>query len=434
MISLDEFVNYWEGVGFAKFLRLFWYYFLVEAPRYIIMDFVVLMFYFVNKRLKRKRWAEARRQFFEERPLVSVIIPGKNEGKHIYKLARSLNEQTYKNFELIIVDDGSDDDTPIICKDLQKHGFIDLFLRNDVRGGKASAANLALRYTKGKYIIHFDADCSFNRDAIENVLVPFYYNPKIGAVGGNLEVRNTDESLATTLQTIEYMKSITTGRIVTSHLGIYAIISGAFGAFRKDILDQVNGWDIGPGLDGDITMKIRKKGYKIHFEPTATGLTSVPRNFSILAKQRLRWDKSIVRFRVRKHHDVFLPSESFRLSNFISSGENILFNVILNFHWYLYGLDIIFNYSQMLLYIFLMNQLMYSTSNYLQFFMALTVVEKPRTKLKLLLYIPLMALYNGYFLRIVRTIAHTRELLFRSSYNDPWNPPKSSNQARRLKI
>jgi hypothetical protein len=45
-----------------------------------------------------------------------------------------------------------------------------------------------------------------------------------------------------------------------------------------------------------------------------------------------------------------------------------------------------------------------------------------------------MAIYNGYFLRIVRTIAHTRELLFRSSYNDPWNPPKSSNQARRLKI
>ena len=434
MISFSNFYDYWSNVELGKFLRLFWYFFVVEAPRYLILDMVVIAFYFLNKKLKRKKLAEARRKLFEEMPLVSVIIPGKNEGKHIYKLARSLTEQTYKNFELIIVDDGSDDDTPTICKDLQKHGFIDMFLRNDVRGGKASAANLGLRYSKGKFVLHFDADCSFNRDAIENALVPFYYDPKIGAVGGNLEVRNTNESLCTTLQTIEYMKSITTGRIVTSHLGIYAIISGAFGAFRKDILDSVNGWDIGPGLDGDITLKIRKKGYKIHFEPTATGLTSVPRNFSILAKQRLRWDKSIVRFRLRKHKDVFIPNEGFRWSNFISSGEHILFNIILNFHWYLYGLDIIFNYTQLLMYIFLMNLTLYTVSNYIQFFVALTVVEKPMEKLKLLLYLPLMAIYNGYFLRIVRTMAHTRELLFRSSYNDPWNPPKSSNQARILKI
>ena len=189
MISFSNFYDYWSNVELGKFLRLFWYFFVVEAPRYLILDMVVIAFYFLNKKLKRKKLAEARRKLFEEMPLVSVIIPGKNEGKHIYKLARSLTEQTYKNFELIIVDDCSDDDTPTICKDLQKHGFIDMFLRNDVRGGKASAANLGLRYSKGKFVLHFDADCSFNRDAIENALVPFYYDPKIGAVGGNF-VRN----------------------------------------------------------------------------------------------------------------------------------------------------------------------------------------------------------------------------------------------------
>jgi biofilm PGA synthesis N-glycosyltransferase PgaC len=71
-------------------------------------------------------------------------------------------------------------------------------------------------------------------------------------------------------------------------------VSGAFGAFTKDALDRVGGWDIGPGLDGDITVKLRKLGYKIVFEPDAVCQTNVPNTFKKLVKQRLRWDKSIV--------------------------------------------------------------------------------------------------------------------------------------------
>ena len=78
-------------------------------------------------------------------PLISIIAPGKNEGENIYKLVKSLNEQTYQKVEIIIVDDGSDDETPIIGRSLEKHGLIDKFVRNHMRGGKASAANLALR-------------------------------------------------------------------------------------------------------------------------------------------------------------------------------------------------------------------------------------------------------------------------------------------------
>ncbi|MBK8366870.1 MAG: glycosyltransferase [Bacteroidetes bacterium] len=246
---------------------------------------------------------------------------------------------------MIVIDDGSDDQTPEICRSLKQNGYIDTYFRNDVRGGKASAANLGLRYSRTIY--HpFGCRLFVRSDAIENILVPFYFDLNIGAIGGNVQVRNYKESLCATLQAIEYMDTISVGRISTSELGIYRVISGAFGAFRKEALDRLGGWDIGPGLDGDITVKIRKLGYKIHFEPSAVCQTSVPVTFKKLIKQRLRWDKSLIRFRLRKHRDVFFPNDSFRFSNFISFVENITYNLILNVKWYFYLFDMVVNLSR----------------------------------------------------------------------------------------
>jgi cellulose synthase/poly-beta-1,6-N-acetylglucosamine synthase-like glycosyltransferase len=361
-------------------------------------------------------------------------VPGKNEGKHIYKLTRSLSEQSYRNYEIIVVDDGSDDQTRIIGKDLEKSGLIDLFISNEVRGGKASGANIALRYAKGKYIVHFDADCSFDFDAVEKSLIPFYYDSRIAAVGGNLEVRNHKESLATTLQAIEYLKVILVGRMVTSYLGIYRIISGAFGAFRADVIKRIGGWDIGPGLDGDITVKIRKLGYRVYFEPTANGLTSVPNSFSKLTKQRLRWDKSIIRFRLRKHIDIFYPNSNFSFINMLSSLENIVYNVLMNIKWLIYMVDIWWNFSHLLIFIIPANIVLYTMTNYMQFCALMLMVRNPREKHRLLLYLPAMVFYTGYYLRIVRSIAHFKEFFFKESYNDPWNPLKSSLKAKELRI
>ena len=363
---VPEYLNYWFVVGLPKFIRVFWYFALFEFTRYIIIDYIIAFIFWLQRDSRKEKMEIARQKLFNENPFVSVIIPGKNEGKHLYKLTRSLDEQTFKNFELIIVDDGSDDDTPIIGKNLEELGLIDMFIRNEMRGGKASAANLALRYSKGKYIVHLDADCSFDRDAVEKVLIPFYLDEKIGAVGGNVKVRNYKESLCAKLQAIEYLKTVSVGRIITSYLGIYKIISGAFGAFRKDVIDSIGGWDIGPGLDGDITVKIRKSGYKIYFQPEAIGLTNAPAKFKVLTKQRLRWDKSIIRFRVRKHKDVYFPNANFNWLNFFSLAENVFYNVILDILWWIYILDIIFNYTGSLKFIIPMNFTLYFVMSYVQ--------------------------------------------------------------------
>ncbi len=428
---IPEYVNYWFVVGFQKFLRVFWYFAIFEFTRYIIIDYIISGIFSLTKRSREERFRKAKAALFTENPFVSVIIPGKNEGKHLYKLTRSLAEQTFNNFELIIVDDGSDDETPIIGKNLEKLGLIDMFIRNEMRGGKASAANLALRYSKGKYIVHLDADCSFDRDAIEQVLIPFYMDERIGAVGGNVKVRNYKDSLCAKLQAIEYLKTVSVGRIVTSYLGIYKIISGAFGAFRKDVIDSIGGWDIGPGLDGDITVKIRKSGYKIYFQPKAVCLTNAPSKFKVLTKQRLRWDKSIIRFRVRKHRDVYFPNANFNWLNFFSLAENVFYNVVLDIMWWVYIIDIMINYSSQLQFIIPMNFTLYFVMSYIQMFSIYIFSERRKEELYLWPYVILMTLYTGTYLRIVRTCAYYKEFFFQRSYEDVWNPYKSSIQAKR---
>jgi len=428
---VPEYLNYWFVVGLPKFIRVFWYFAIFEFTRYIVIDYIIAFIFWLNRGSRKEKFEIARQQLFTENPFVSVIIPGKNEGKHLFKLTKSLDEQTFKNFELIIVDDGSDDDTPIIGKNLEELGLIDMFIRNEMRGGKASAANLALRYSKGKYIVHLDADCSFDRDAIEKVLIPFYLDDKIGAVGGNVKVRNYKESLCAKLQAIEYLKTVSVGRIVTSYLGIYKIISGAFGAFRKDVIDSIGGWDIGPGLDGDITVKIRKSGYKIYFQPEAIGLTNAPSSFKVLTKQRLRWDKSIIRFRVRKHKDVYAPNANFNWLNFFALAENVFYNVVLDILWWIYILDILFNYTGSLKFIIPMNFTLYFVMSYVQMFSMYIFSERRKDEMYLWPYVALMTLYTGTYLRIVRTCAYYKEFFFKRSYEDVWNPYKSSIKAKR---
>ncbi len=264
-------------------------------------------------------------------------------------------------------------------------------------------------------------------------MIPFYLDAKVGGVGGNVMVRNYKKSLATTLQAIEYYDTISIGRVVASQLGIYRIISGAFGAFRADAMNQIQGWDIGPGLDGDISVKIRKMGYKVKFANDAVCLTNAPDTFRKLAKQRLRWDKSLIRFRVRKHRDVFYPSQHFRFLSFFSFLENITYNIVLNVKWYIYFLDMIFNFPHELTFVITMNFFLYTCTNYFKFLVfSLFRTEKNVGITYFLPYMPLMVIYFGYYLRFVRTVAYIQEIFFKKSYDDPWNPPKTSKHAKEL--
>lgn len=430
---LDGFIQFVTGLELWQWFLFFWPFFFFDFVRYVLLELILVPVYLVRRSRERALRAWARRKLFQQWPRVSVIVPGKNEGAHIPRLAASLRHQTYKNFELIVVDDGSDDDTPLICRRLEAEGLIDLFIRNDVRGGKASAANTALRYARGEYVVHLDADSHLEHDAIETILIPFILDLEVGAVGGDVRVANSGQSVATRLQAIEYMKSISTGRTISSMLGILRIIAGAHGAFRRDVLERLGGWDVGPGLDGDLTIKIRKLGLKVVHEPYAVCYTNVPSSFSKLARQRYRWDRSLVRFRLRKHRDVFRPDANFQLRNFASSMENVFFNVLLNIRWWIYMAQILIFSVQHIEYILLGNYLLYLTANLGEFAVACLLYRDTlrRTELALVPYLLLMPPYMGVYLRLVRSYAYLMEGLHRVSYLDRWNPWKVSSVSRR---
>lgn len=429
---IETFTDFFYNISIFKVMAYFWPFFLVDMTRYLFLDVIVIFNYIVKRHKQTHAYRAARQNLFRERPLVSILVPGKNEGKHIPHLARTLKYQTFNNIESIIVDDGSDDDTPFIGRRLQREGKISLFIRNEIRGGKASAANTALRYAKGKFIIHIDADSHLERNAVETILLPFFMDSSIGAVGGDVRVANTDASMATRFQTIEYLKSISTGRTVTSELGILRIIAGAHGAFRRDVLQRIYGWDIGPGLDGDITVKIRKLGFKVVHEPFAVCYTNVPVTFRKLTKQRFRWDRSLVRFRVRRHADLLLPSKNFRISNFLASADNLFFNLFLDLKWWLYIVQLFIFGSSHLEVVLIINLLLYSTANLLEFGVAALLLGRTMRwrELSLWVYLPLVPLYTGMYLRAVRTFAYLMEFIFKASFSDAWNPWKVSKIAK----
>ena len=433
---LNELIKFVGDLSFGQVLAYFWPFFIIDMFRYVLLDAFLAITYIPLWKKRAPARLAARKRLFKEAPLVSVLVPGKNEGRHMEKLTHSLLSQSYKNIEIIVVDDASDDHTEVLCRRLEAEGRITTFIRNKVRGGKASAANTALSYARGEYVLHIDADSYLQANSIETILIPFYLDPNVGVVGGDVRVANIDESLITSLQAIEYMKTVSTGRTVLSMLGILRIVAGAHGMFRRDLLDRLKGWDVGPGLDGDITLKIRKLGYRVVHEPHAICYTNVPETPRKLAKQRYRWDRSLIRFRVRKHGDLLMPSANFRFSNFISSLDNIFFNLLLDLKWVVYIAQIFFFNAALLEFIFIINFVLYMLANFVEYFVArylFSSTVRPSDK-RLLLFVPLMPLYTGLFIRLVRTYAYVMELLHRTSYSDQWNPWKVSKVAKRERL
>jgi len=430
--GLDAWVRFLGSLSFSEWMLYFWPFFFVDFMRWWVFDLLIFFSGLIGPNNEASQ--TARGALYREQPLVSVLIPGKDEGPNLEPLIRSLNRQTYSNLEIILIDDGSEDRTPEIGRRMEETGRVDRFLRQEVRGGKASAANTGLRFASGKYVVHVDADSYLDDAAIENVLLPFYgeNGTNVGAVSGDVRVANRWASLATRLQTFEYLKTITLGRQTAAEVNVLGLVSGAFGAFPRRTLQRIGGWDVGPGEDGDVTMRIRKLGYDIAHVSGATCFTNVPEGFFALTKQRVRWSRSLIRYRFRKHVDVINPMSPFRVSDLITVGDNLLFNLAINAKWIVYVGQIIYLHTDIWPHLFVTNVFLYAGLNTLNFFLiwySLRHILRPDTT-SLLPLMPLMPFYIGMYIRAIRTYAYVMELFFRSSYLDAFNPWKVGRIAR----
>jgi cellulose synthase/poly-beta-1,6-N-acetylglucosamine synthase-like glycosyltransferase len=238
-------------------------------------------------------------------PLVTVIIPAYNEEQTIAKTLDSLAEADYPNKEIIVVDDGSVDNTfakASAFREKLNENVLFSVIRKSENGGKSSAINHGLLFAKGEYVVTVDADSVIAREALK-IIVSHFQNPSVAGVGGNVKVLNR-VSLLTNCQALEYLVGINLWRRAFDIFGVVMVVPGALGAFNKRVLGQAGDYDKDTLTeDFDITIKALKCGKVVQASSGAMTYTEAPATLGDFYKQRIRWYRGNMQTFV-KHKDI----------------------------------------------------------------------------------------------------------------------------------
>ncbi|MBU1098688.1 MAG: glycosyl transferase [Ignavibacteriae bacterium HGW-Ignavibacteriae-2] len=248
-------------------------------------------------------------------PFISIIVPAYNEGITLHDSINSLLELDYPNYEIIIVNDGSTDNTAQIAESIVgnrtgKISNVKISLINKPNGGKAKALNAGIQYSEADFVLCMDGDCQLTPGTLKNGIRHFI-DPSVGAVAGNVKIENRRKFL-TDLQALEYVEGLNLPRSAQGQLQQVNIIPGPIGIFRKVALRDAGFYSSDTfAEDADITLKILASGWKISYEPTSIALTEAPTKLHQLLKQRYRWTRGILQA-IRKHKQhIFNPTINF---------------------------------------------------------------------------------------------------------------------------
>ena len=284
-------------------------------------------------------------------PSVSILAPAFNEQVSIIDNVRSLLSLHYNNFEVIIINDGSTDNSLNILIDyfgLEKvkfavneqirtkpvrgvyksanRAFSHLTVIDKVNGGKADALNVGINVSVNDLILCIDVDCIVEQDAILKMVKPFLDEGKrVIAAGGVVRIANSCEvrdgrlitvnmpaKLIPSFQVLEYMRAFLMGRMAWSRLNGLLIISGAMGLFDKQIVIKAGGYNADTvGEDMELIVRMRRYmhdndlQYRVVYIPDPLCWTESPSNAKILGRQRNRWTRGTMEV-LWLHKDLFL--------------------------------------------------------------------------------------------------------------------------------
>jgi poly-beta-1,6 N-acetyl-D-glucosamine synthase len=279
-------------------------------------------------------------------PLVTVIVPCFNEGAVVQQSIRSLLELDYPNFEILVVDDGSTDDTYAKASALAgDHGHVTVRVITKPNGGKSRALNTAIRAARGEIVLCMDGDSKLTPDTLREG-VKHFLDPSLGAVAGNVKVVNRT-NLVCKLQALEYIEGLNMARKAQGFFRMVNIIPGPVGLFRKSALFDVGLYEHDTfAEDCDLTLRLLMQGHKVRYERRCVALTEAPESLLDLLKQRYRWTRGILQA-VRKHRRSLVrldaPANTFILWYMVFEGlawpaMNIFANVFFVFVGLAYGL------------------------------------------------------------------------------------------------
>ena len=269
-------------------------------------------------------------------PTISMLAPAHDEAATITESVTSLMAVSYPNLEVIVVNDGSSDETmsvlieefelvPIypIFQDLiqtkpverlyRSRSYPNLVVADKQNGGKADALNAALNLATGQLVCAIDADTLIETDALQRMARPFLAGEQVLAAGGTIRLVNSSrvrrgrvvnaraprEALPG-IQAVEYMRAFLFGRLGWNSLGGNLIISGAFGLFRREAMIKVGGYARDTvGEDMELILRLRcqsyeeKRPHKVAFIPDPVAWTEAPESFRMLGNQRDRWHRGL---------------------------------------------------------------------------------------------------------------------------------------------
>ncbi|KQY91318.1 glycosyltransferase [Brevundimonas sp. Root1423] len=287
------------------------------------------------------------RRYADAAPPIALLAPAFNEAATIAESVRSLLSLQYPSFEVIVINDGSRDETLQVLIDtfelrpVQRH-FEPALAHAPIRtiygarhqprlividkenGGKADALNAGINVSRAPIFCSMDADSLLEPDALLRAVRPFVEDPeRTVAVGGTVRVVNgcvishgrvtevrPSRNILALLQTVEYLRAFLMARLAFSRINTLTIISGAFGLFRRVRVIEVGGYTHGTvGEDMELVVKLhrlmrdKRLPYRIAFVPEPVCWTEAPEDLRVLGRQRSRWHRGALET-FERHHDV----------------------------------------------------------------------------------------------------------------------------------
>ncbi len=237
----------------------------------------------------------------EYKPQVTVMVPAYNEEAAIVQTVSSALACDYPKLEVLVIDDGSKDRTAeLVLANFGQDPRVRLIQQPN--RGKPAALNHGLSEATGEVIVSIDGDTIIDPEAIPR-LIRHFADPKVAAVAGNVKVMNRNRWL-TRWQALEYITSQNLEKRAFDLLNCIPVVPGAVGAWRTSVLREKHGFS-GDTVaeDTDLTLTIRRDGWKILYDEDAIGRTEVPETVEALIKQRFRWTFGTLQA-VWKHRDT----------------------------------------------------------------------------------------------------------------------------------
>lgn len=326
-----------EGVG------VFFFLYLVVYVSYLFLSVAVGAWKLYNWERMRRIKNELKHPFYFP---VSVLVPAYNEEVTILDSVESLLNLDYKLYEIIVVDDGSKDDTSkvliehfhmkqvkrpvrriIPCQPAEtiyeaSNTRVRLILVRKKNGGKGDALNMGINVSRFPYFLCLDADSMLQKDSLERIVQPVMEDDSVVAVGGLIRVAQCVNlkkggyhlpwNPLISMQVMEYDRSFLASRILLDTFNGNLIISGAFGLFNKAVVVAAGGYDTNTlGEDMELVVKLHafcrnnQRKYSIRYEPNAICWSQAPSSLNDLRKQRRRWHLGLFQC-MMKYKNMFL--------------------------------------------------------------------------------------------------------------------------------